>query len=336
MTPPLLAIRDLVRDYPGRPPQRALDGVSLTVAAGSILGVVGESGCGKSTLARIAAVLDRPTEGQVLMEGEDLHALPARALARRRRDVQMVFQDPYGSLDPRWRVGRIVAEPLHLLAVRPGRAAREARVAEVLAEVGLTAEDARRFPHAFSGGQRQRIAIARALVTRPKLVVADEAVSALDLSVQAQVLNLILDLRDRDGIAVLFITHNLGAVDAVCDRVAVMYLGRIVETGPMPRVFDRPLHPYTGRLLDAEPGLEPPATPPPRPPLAPLATDPATWDGCAFRPRCPLAVDRCRGEPPPLRALPGEPDRLVACHRAEAMAAALPVPPSRTPRPGPP
>ena len=335
MTPPLLDIRGLVRDYAGRPPQRALDGVSLTVAAGSIVGVVGESGCGKSTLARLAAALDRPTAGQVLMEGEDLHALPARALARRRRDVQMVFQDPYGSLDPRWRVGRIVAEPLHLLPVRPGRAGREARVAEVLAEVGLTAEDARRFPHAFSGGQRQRIAIARALVTRPKLVVADEAVSALDLSVQAQVLNLILDLRDRDGIAVLFITHNLGAVDAVCDRVAVMYLGRIVETGPMPRVFDRPFHPYTRRLLDAEPSLDP-AAPPPRPPAPPLATDPATWDGCAFRPRCPLAVDRCRGEPPPLRGLPGEPDRLVACHRADAMAAALPVPAPRTPRPGPP
>ena len=333
MTPPLLDIRGLVRDYAGRPPQRALDGVSLTVAAGSIVGVVGESGCGKSTLARLAAALDRPTAGQVLLDGEDLHALPARLLARRRRDVQMVFQDPYGSLDPRWRVGRIVAEPLHALAARPGRAERDARVAEVLAAVGLTVEDARRFPHAFSGGQRQRIAIARALVTRPKLVVADEAVSALDLSVQAQVLNLILDLRDRDGIAVLFVTHNLGAVDAVCDRVAVMYLGRIVETGPMPEAFDRPLHPYTRRLLDAEPSLDAVAARPQRPAIAPLASEPATWDGCAFRPRCPLAVDRCRHEPPLLRGLPGAPERLVACHRADAMAAALPIP--RTPRPGP-
>ncbi|WP_062205079.1 oligopeptide/dipeptide ABC transporter ATP-binding protein [Aureimonas sp. AU12] len=321
---PLLDLRSLKRDYGGgltgrTATTRALDGVSLTVDRGSIVGIVGESGCGKSTLARIVAALDRPTEGHVLLEGDDLFALPARALARRRRDFQMVFQDPYGSLDPRQRVGRIVAEPMHVLDPRPSRRDSEARVAEVLASVGLKPGDAERFPHEFSGGQRQRIAIARALVTRPKLVIADEAVSALDLSVQAQVLNLILDLRERDGVAFLFITHNLGVVDAICDRVGVMYLGRLVETGPANAVFDRPFHPYTRLLLEAEPRIEDAGAPLPRR-AAPLAGDPADWQGCAFRPRCPLADARCRVEAPIPRRLDPASERLVACHHAEAMA----------------
>ncbi|KQT85751.1 oligopeptide/dipeptide ABC transporter ATP-binding protein [Aurantimonas sp. Leaf443] len=325
MTAPLLELRNLSRHYGGgltgkAGGQRALDAVSLTVERASIFGIVGESGCGKSTLARLVAALDTPTQGEVLLEGEDLFALNARALARRRRDFQMVFQDPYGSLDPRQRVGRIVAEPLHVLDPRPSKAAREARVAEVLESVGLRAGDAARFPHEFSGGQRQRIAIARALVTGPKLVVADEAVSALDLSVQAQVLNLVLDLRERDGVAFLFITHNLGVVDAICDRVGVMYLGRLVETGPAAEAFERPLHPYTRLLLEAEPRLDAAQMPPPRRP-APFAGDPATWQGCAFRPRCPLATERCRAETPLPRDLPSLPGRFVACHHAEAMAA---------------
>ena len=322
MTAPLLELRGLVRRYGAAAPP-ALDGVSLSLAAGTILGLVGESGCGKSTLARLAAALDRPTSGEVLLAGEDLAALPARALARRRRDVQMVFQDPRGSLDPRWRVGRSIAEPLRLLSPRPGRAERAARVAAALEAVGLRPEDAARFPHAFSGGQRQRIAIARALVTRPRLVVADEPVSALDLSVQAQVLNLVLDLRARDGIAVLFVTHDLAVVDAVCDRVAVMYRGRIVEQGPAAEVRDRPRHPYTALLAAAEPCL-PPAPPPPAAGAPPLAGDPADWAGCAFRPRCPLATARCRDEAPRLRTPSGHSGRTVACHHAERLAAAEP------------
>ncbi|RYB01601.1 oligopeptide/dipeptide ABC transporter ATP-binding protein [Lichenibacterium ramalinae] len=320
MTAPLLEVRNLARDYGGGRggAPRALDGVSFVLEAGTILGLVGESGSGKSTLARLVAALDRPTAGHVLLDGDDLFALPGRALVRRRRDFQMVFQDPYGALDPRQRVGRIVAEPLHLLAPRPGRAERAALVAAALEAVGLRAGDAGRFPHAFSGGQRQRIAIARALVTRPRLLVADEAVSALDLSVQAQVLNLILDLRDRDGIAVLFITHDLGVVDAVCDRVGVMYRGRIVEAGPVAAVRDRPFHPYTALLAAAEPTIPPvPRVPTSAPPLA---GDAADWAGCVFRPRCPLATGRCRAEAPLPRALPAAPGRSVACHHAEAMA----------------
>ena len=258
---PLLEVEDLSRHYGGGElfgsgrgsRKRALDGVSFTMAAGEILGIVGESGCGKSTLARLVMALDRPTGGRVLLDGEPLLALRPRALAQRRRDLQMVFQDPYGSLDPRQTVGRIVSEPLHLLVPRLGRAERAARVDEMLAAVGLGPEAAGRYPHQFSGGQRQRIAIARALITAPKLVVADEPVSALDLSVQAQVLNLILDLNRDRGTAFLFISHNLGVVQAIADRVSVMYRGRIVETGPAASVFAAPRHPYTALLVAAEP-----------------------------------------------------------------------------------
>jgi oligopeptide/dipeptide ABC transporter ATP-binding protein len=323
---PLLELRKLARDH-GTGVPRALDGVSLTLRHGRITGIIGESGCGKSTLARIVAALDRPSEGQVLLDGEDLFALPRRALARRRRDFQMVFQDPYGSLDPRQRVGAIVAEPLHVLVPRPRKAERETRVAQVLGSVGLNATDARRFPHEFSGGQRQRIAIARALATKPRLVIADEPTSALDLSVQAQVLNLILDLRERDGVAVLFITHDLGVVDAICDDVGVMILGRLVETGPAHAVFERPLHPYTARLVAAEPRVDPEPRRRVMPQgISPFPFDPAIWTGCAYRPRCPLSTERCRIETPLPRRLPAVPDRLVACHRAEAMAAEPPAP----------
>ncbi|KTS37364.1 peptide ABC transporter ATP-binding protein [Methylobacterium indicum] len=261
MTAPLLSIDNLSRDYALRGAGgairslRAVDGVSLDVAPGSIFAVVGESGCGKSTLARIVMALDRPTGGTVRLGGDDLFALSPKALARKRRDFQMVFQDPYGSLNPRHSVGRIVAEPLHLLDDAPKGRDRNALVARALEDVGLPAQAAERYPHEFSGGQRQRIAIARALITNPKLVVADEAVSALDLSIQAQILRLILSLRDRHGLTVLFITHNIGVVDEIADRVGVMQAGRLVETGTVREVLDHPREDYTRTLLAAEPTL---------------------------------------------------------------------------------
>jgi len=260
MTEPLLEVKHLTRDYLlrsrdgfARQSLRAVDDVSLSVARGEVLGIVGESGCGKSTLARIVMALDRPTAGEVLLEGTSLFTLGAAELRRRRRDFQMVFQDPYGSLDPRHSVGRIIAEPLHL----ESRAATIAdRVAAALESVGLKADDAKRYPHEFSGGQRQRIAIARALMTSPKLLVADEAVSALDLSVQAQILQLLMDLKRRNGLTMLFISHNLGVIEEIADRVGVMYAGKLVEIGATGEVLHRPQHAYTQRLLDAEPTLD--------------------------------------------------------------------------------
>ena len=252
---PLLDIRNLSRDY-ARPGffgkgerVSALRNVDLSLQPGEILGLVGESGSGKSTLARLAMALDRPSGGEVLFEGENLFALPAQDLRQRRRHFQMVFQDPFGSLDPRHRVGRIVAEPLHLLSPRPSAAEAKAEVAAILEAVGLPEDAALRFPHEFSGGQRQRIALARALITRPKLVVADEPVSALDLSVQAQVLDLILDLNQKFGTAFLFISHDLAVVEYIADRVAVMRAGEIVEIGAAAKVFSDPQHAYTRSLL---------------------------------------------------------------------------------------
>ncbi len=312
---PLLDVRALTRDYVssglfGAPRvQRALDTVSLEVRPGEIFGIVGESGCGKSTLSRLVMALDRPTAGDVIFDRDELFRLPPAALKRKRADFQMVFQDPFGSLNPRMSVGRIIAEPLHLLPKPLSRAETRERVASMLESVGLKGDAAERYPHQFSGGQRQRIAIARALITEPKLVVADEAVSALDLSVQAQVLNLLLDLREKRGVTFLFITHNLGVVDCIADRVGVMYLGRIVEQGPAHALFERPLHPYTRLLIDAEPRIDRLGAPPrlPRP-----ASSPAPTEGCAFAPRCPLATDLCRTQRPELVAQGGE--RVVACH----------------------
>ncbi|KQT14262.1 ATP-binding cassette domain-containing protein [Ramlibacter sp. Leaf400] len=266
MTAPLLQVQDLVRHYTmprekllGPPPMvQALNGVSFTVNAGRSLGIVGESGSGKSTLARLVMALDPPTSGRVLMSGRDLHALPAEELRRARRDFQMVFQDPYGSLDPRQTVERIVTEPL---AAQGGttREERRRQATEVLASVGLRANDLGKYPHEFSGGQRQRIAIARALVTRPKLIVADEPVSALDVSVQAQVLNLMQDLQAQFGVTYVLISHDLAVVNHLCDDVVVLWQGRIVEQGPPERLFHAAEHPYTRALLDAVPRAEPPA-----------------------------------------------------------------------------
>jgi len=255
---PLLEVTDLVRHYElpretlfGPPPLvKALNGVSFSVEAGRSLGIVGESGSGKSTIARLVMALDTPTAGSVRLLGRELHTLPAAELRTARRDFQMVFQDPYGSLDPRQTVARIVAEPLEALA-QSTRAEQRERAAQSLAAVGLRPTDLDKYPHEFSGGQRQRIAIARALITRPKLIVADEPVSALDVSVQAQVLNLMQDLQQQFGISYLLISHDLAVVNHLCDDVCVVLKGRIVERGAPARLFRQAEHPYTRALLDA-------------------------------------------------------------------------------------
>ena len=314
MSAPLLEVVDLVKHYRlARPSwfaphaiRRAVDGVSLTIHAGRSFGVVGESGSGKSTLARAAMALERPTAGMVRLGGHSLFELSPRALRAARARMQMIFQDPYGSLDPRQRVGRIVAEPLINLA-HVTRLQRAARVLESLRAVGLIASDADKYPHEFSGGQRQRIAIARALVTRPKVVVADEPVSALDVSIQAQVLNLMSDLQREAGVTFFLISHDLAVVSHLCDDVAVMFHGRFVETGPAAALFKAPRHPYTRELIDAAPKLE----------EAPIvAVDPPPHveapGGCAYAGRCPFAQARCRETPPALRPL--DDNRSVACH----------------------
>jgi peptide/nickel transport system ATP-binding protein len=311
----LVEARDLAKRYrlprsaPWRPAPviEAVAGVSFHILQGQSLGIVGESGCGKSTLARLVMAFERPDEGQVLLNGEDLHALPPRRLQQRRREIQMIFQDPYGSLDPRHRVGRIVAEPLQLAAASD----RAARVAETLASVGLKPADAEKFPHEFSGGQRQRIAIARALVTHPALIVADEPVSALDVSVQAQVLNLLRRLEAEQGVTYLFISHDLAVVQYVTAEVAVMYRGRIVEQGATRAVFAAPLHPYTQTLKAAVPGLVP-GRRRRRAPAPSAQGEASSGAGCAFAPRCPHAMPRCRAERPALREI--APGRSAACH----------------------
>ncbi len=263
MTTPLLAVENLSKRYTlprqsllgAAPRVQALAGVSFTLHAGKSLGVVGESGSGKSTLARLVMALEAPSAGRVLLDGVDLHRLDAPALRRTRAQLQMVFQDPFGSLDPRRTVLQTVSEPLAVLH-GAGRAEQHERAAEALAAVGLGAGDLVKYPHEFSGGQRQRIAIARALITRPKLIVADEPVSALDVSVQAQVLNLMQDLQDQFGVTYLFISHDLAVVDLVCDEVIVLHQGAIVEQGHPDDLFKRPQHPYTQRLLAAVPGLK--------------------------------------------------------------------------------
>ena len=259
---PLLRVQDLRRDYAlprtsllgPRPQVQALRGVGFDIHAGRSLGVVGESGSGKSTLARLVMALDTPSRGTVELLGRDLHRLPAPALRAARRDFQMVFQDPYGSLDPRHTVERIVAEPLQALGLAPRTEQRE-RAAEALAQVGLRTGDAHKYPHEFSGGQRQRIAIARALITRPRLIVADEPVSALDVSVQAQVLGLMQDLQERLGLSYLLISHDLAVVGHLCDEVLVMHQGTVVERGAPQALFSHPEHPYTRALVAAVPRL---------------------------------------------------------------------------------
>jgi len=321
MSAPLLEVRDLCTWFPvrGGPFGRvtgqvkAVDGVSFALDTGQTLGLVGESGCGKSTLARSVLRLIEPTRGEIRFAGTDIARLPRAALAPYRRRMQIVFQDPYGSLSPRRSVGQSIAEPLQ--THRIGSAAeRRRRVAELMEQVGLDPAVAGRYPHEFSGGQRQRIGIARALALDPELIVADEPVSALDVSVQSQVLNLISRLQRERGIAFLFVSHDLAVIQHVSDLVAVMYLGRIVELAASERLYAGPLHPYTQALLAAVPQPVPgrgrPAAPPGEPPSA---LHPPT--GCAFHPRCPHAIERCRLEPPALRTLNSTAGpQQVACH----------------------
>ncbi len=293
---------------------KAVEDVSLTVAAGEAVGLVGESGCGKTTLGRAILRLIEPTGGQVRFDGEDITGLSAKELRARRRQFQMIFQDPFSSLNPRLTVGQSIGEALDIHKLTPDRAARTARIGELLRSVGLAPEHAERYPHEFSGGQRQRIGIARALAVAPRLIVCDEPVSALDVSVQAQVINLLQDLQRDRGLAYLFISHDLAVVEHLCQRVVVMYLGRVVEVGVTHEVCGAPKHPYTQALLSAVPVVDPdskrqrivlggdvpsPINPPP---------------GCPFHPRCPLAEARCRGELPSLREV--STGRFVACHLA--------------------
>ena len=306
----LTRIYRMARPHPfaARTALRAVDDVSLAVAKGRSFGVVGESGSGKSTLARLVMALERPDGGTVRFAGEDLFALRPAELRARRRGFQMVFQDPYGSLDPRLAVARIVAEPLDVAEPGLGGGERLARVREMLDAVGLPADAAQRYPHEFSGGQRQRIAIARALITHPDLIVLDEAVSALDVSVQAQVLNLLLELEEKRGLTYFFISHNLAVIEHVAAEVAVMYRGRVVESGAAREVFEQPAHPYTQALVAAIPD---PLAPGRRPSLALRDASEGAAGGCAFAPRCPRAEARCRESVPPLREV--APGRRAAC-----------------------
>ena len=321
---PMLELRDAARYFDvsrpalqrlianeGKRILRAVDGVSLAVPKGTTLSLVGESGCGKSTVARLAVGLYRPSAGQVMFDGRDL--AEARAASDQRRRMQMIFQDPYASLNPRWRVRDIIAEPIRAFGLLPNRAAEEARVAELLTQVGLSPLDGHKFPHEFSGGQRQRISIARALSSNPEFLVCDEPTSALDVSVQAQILNLMKELQSRMGLTYLFISHNLAVVRQVSDRIGVMYLGRIAELAPAESLFRRPRHPYTRALMEAIPDLD--MTGRVRIPVGGEVPSPITPpSGCAFHPRCPLAGPRCKAERPELKPAG---DAMVACHAVE-------------------
>ena len=321
---PMLELRDAARYFDvsrpllqrviageGKRLLRAVDGVSLAVPKGRTLSLVGESGCGKSTVARLAVGLYRPSAGQVMFDGRDL--AEARAASDQRRRMQMIFQDPYASLNPRWRVRDIIAEPIRAFGLLPDRAAQEARVAELLTQVGLSPLDGHKFPHEFSGGQRQRISIARALSSNPEFLVCDEPTSALDVSVQAQILNLMKELQSRMGLTYLFISHNLAVVRQVSDRIGVMYLGRIAELAPAESLFRRPRHPYTRALMEAIPDLD--MTGRTRIPVGGEVPSPITPPtGCAFHPRCPLAGPRCKAERPELKPAG---DAMVACHAVE-------------------
>jgi peptide/nickel transport system ATP-binding protein len=302
----LLEVRNLVKHYPIRGglfsratgAVRAVDGVSLALAPGETLGLVGESGCGKTTLARLVIRLEEPTAGELRFDGEDLLALRGRALRARRRHFQIVFQDPMSSLNPRMTIGQILEEPLAVHGVARGAAA-DARVGELLEQVGIPAAWRRRYPHELSGGQRQRIGVARAIALGPKLVVCDEAVSALDVSVQAQVLNLLIELRERLGLAYLFISHDLSVVRHVSRRVAVMYLGQLVEQAPTERLFAAPAHPYTEALLSAIPVPDPRRRPQRIVLSGDVPSPAAPPPGCRFHTRCPYVFERCRREVPP-------------------------------------
>jgi oligopeptide transport system ATP-binding protein len=346
---PLIQVRDLKMHFPVTKgvilkrtvgAVKAVDGITFNIRKGETLGLVGESGCGKSTTGRAILQLHRPTGGEVVFQGTDLTKLQGEELRKMRRKVQMIFQDPYASLNPRMTVGDIVGEPIAVHNLRQGKAAIRERVQELLSLVGLNPYFINRYPHEFSGGQRQRIGIARALAVEPEFVVCDEPVSALDVSIQAQVINLLEDLQDRLGLTYLFIAHGLAVVKHISDRVAVMYLGKVVELAEGRKLYSAPIHPYTQALLSAVPIPDPvverkrqriilegdvpsPLNPPP---------------GCHFHTRCPIAIDRCKQEEPPFTEY--EPGHFAACWRAsesiELMEKAAAAPPSATFVPKPP
>ena len=322
MTTPLLEVNDLVKHFPiksgvvierevGR--VRAVDGVSLTLGEGETLGLVGESGCGKSTLCRTILQLTPPTSGSVKFMGKELVGMSGRELRPLRRQMQMIFQDPFSSLNPRKRIGQIIGDPMELHRLASG-ADLNRRVQDLLDRVGLRPEHVNRYPHEFSGGQRQRIGLARALALRPKLIVADEPVSALDVSVQAQIVNLLKDLQDEFGLSYLFVAHDLGVVRHVSDRVAVMYLGKVVEDSGTDDLYDRPIHPYSNALLSAVP------IPDPRRNEArervvlegdvPSPSNPPS--GCRFHTRCPWSTEVCANDEPAMRGY--GPGHAAACH----------------------
>ena len=322
---PLLEVRNLSKTFASggffsrrRQSVRAVDGISFRIEPNETLGLVGESGCGKSTTGRLLLRLIEPDSGSIRFRGLELTTLPAYRMQSRRRDLQIVFQDPYGSLNPRMTVREILREPLLIHDVAIGRRADE-MVDEILDHVALPLQSSRRYPHEFSGGQRQRIAIARALILQPQLVVCDEPVSALDVSVQAQILNLLNDLKQRFGLSYLFVSHDLNVVRRMSDRIAVMYLGRIVETASASALFECPAHPYTRALVDAIPAPHPRLrrTQPALEGDVPSPTAPPP--GCHFHPRCPFAIDCCRREVPQPIAL--GPDHTVACHRVHELPA---------------
>lgn len=309
---PVLEARDLVKQYRvGKATLTALDGVSLELLPGQTHGIVGESGCGKSTLAKLLVGLETPDEGAIELRGKP-RGKGRRQFKQSSREIQMVFQDPYTALNPKMTAGDIVREPFEIHSEVLPRGQRDARVAELFERVGLPAEARYKYPAEFSGGQRQRIGIARALALDPSVIVCDESVAALDVSIQAQVLNLLNELKDELGLSYVFISHDLSIMRQISDRVSVLYLGRVVETGSVDEVFERPQHPYTRALLDAVPVPDPED----RPSVAPaLQSDvPSPLDipsGCAFRTRCPIATELCATEQPPLAVRTAS---AVACH----------------------